>query len=88
MLSPRLTNCAECTTITALLGDIDCKIAEMAKKLYNNTIFALNQPIQSIVMMDLLHYRRILTYKYCNSDYAEDYTVDMIASRIKLLKYK
>jgi hypothetical protein len=88
MLSPRLTNCTECANIPSLLEEIECKITELAKKLYNNTIFSLNKPISFTTMNDLLHYRRILIYKICNSDYAGDYTVNMIASKVKLLKYK
>ena len=38
MLSPRLTNCVDCASIPSLLQDIDCKIASIAKDLYNNTI--------------------------------------------------
>jgi len=48
----------------------------------------LNQPVPGGVMLDLINYRRILVYKYCNPEYASCYTVNMIASRIKLLKYK
>jgi len=83
MLTPRLTNCVECADVPSLLESIDCKIFEIAGKLYNNTIFALNRPIDGNVMFDLLTYKRILTYKYCNIDYAGDYTVNMIASKVR-----
>jgi hypothetical protein len=85
MLSPRLTNCVECTTIPVLLNDIDCKLAELANNLYNNVVFMLNQPVLANVMIDLLNYRRILTFKYCNPDYAGCFTVPMIASKVKRL---
>jgi hypothetical protein len=85
MLSPRLTNCIECTTIPSLLENIDCKIASIAKDLYNNTIFDLNLSINAEAMYDLLNYKRILTFKYCNPDYTIHYTVNKIASRVKLL---
>lgn len=88
MLSPRLTNCIECTTITALIKDIDCKLTEMAKTEYNNVVFILNLPSLGSVANDLLNYKRILTYKYCNADYAANYSVQMIASRIKILIHK
>lgn len=88
MLSPRLTNCVECASIPSLLEDINCKIFKMANALYNNTVFALNKPIQGTVMLDLLNYQRILTYKYCNPDYASHYSVNQIASRVKLLIFK
>ena len=85
MLSPRLTNCIECSSIPALLADIDCKLATLANSEYNNIVFMLNRPIPEVVIGDLLNYRRILTYKYCNPDYAYRYSVKMIASKVKLL---
>jgi len=88
MLSPRLTNCAECASIPTLLCDIDRKLEQLAHVLYNNTVFILNIAIPTIAINDLLNYKRILTYKYCNPDYASRYTVQQIASRVKLLKYK
>jgi len=88
MLSPRLTNCLECSDIHSLLSDIDCKLFELAKDLYNNTVFDLNRKIPDNAILDLLNYKRILTFKLCNENYARRYTVNMIASRVKLLKFK
>lgn len=88
MLNPKLTNCVDCTTIPALLSDIDCKMTELAKNQYNNIVFSLGRNIKPDVMSDLLNYKRILQYKYCNSEYADGYTVENIASRIKLLIHK
>jgi hypothetical protein len=88
MLSPRLTSCPECASIPALIADIDCKLASLANNLYNNVVFMLNQPVPGGAMLALINYRRILAYKYCNPDYAAPFTVNMIASRVKLLKYK
>jgi len=88
MLSPRLTNCCVNTTIPSLLKDIDCKIAELANNQYNNVVFSLNYPVPTTALSDLLNYRRILSFKYCNPDYACHYTVDMIASRVKVLIHK
>lgn len=85
MLSPRLTNCVECTTIPVLINEIDCKIAQLAGNLYNNIVFMLNQPVEANVMIDLLNYRRILTFKYCNPDYAGCFTIPMITSKVKRL---
>ena len=85
MLSPRLTNCIECSSIPALLADIDCKLAILANSEYNNIVFMLNRPIPDVVIGDLLNYKRILTYKYCNPDYAYRYSVKMIAGKVKLL---
>lgn len=85
MLSPRLTNCVECSSISALLSNIDCKLFELSDELYNNTVFILNRPFSGTVMSDLLNYKRILTYKFCNEDYAKNFTVDQIASKVRLL---
>ncbi len=88
MLAPRLNNCVDCTTIPVLLSDIDCKLTQLAKKEYNNTVFILGECINSNVFSDLLNYKRILTYKVCNPEYASCYTVKKIASRVKLLIHK
>jgi hypothetical protein len=88
MLSPRLTNCIDCTTIPVLLTDIDCKLTDLAKDQYNNIVFSLNNTIPEVAIGDLLNYKRILTYKFCNPDYASKYTVAMIASKIKILIHK
>ena len=88
MLSPRLTTYPDCASVSVLLQDIECKIFEIAKNMYNNIIFALNKPLDPNTMIDLLNYRRILIYKACNSEYAGCYTIDMIASKVKILKYK
>lgn len=88
MLTYRLTNCVECTTIPVLLADIDCKLTEMSKKLYNDIVFILNSPISSTIIIDLLNYKRILQYKKCNPEYASCYTIDQIASKVKILIHK
>lgn len=84
MLSPRLTNIAAGTSIPALLASIDRKLMELANDLYNNVVFSLNNKINSEEINDLLNYKRILRYKYCNPDYASPFTVQMIASKIAL----
>jgi len=88
MLQPRLTNCIECASIPALLIDIDCKLTELAKQQYNNIIFSMNNYIPGPVIGDLLNYKRILTYKYCNPDYCLRFSVQQIASRVKVLIHK
>jgi hypothetical protein len=88
MLSPRLTNCPECASIPSLIAEIDCKLADLASNLYNNVVFMLNQPVPGGTMLDLLNYRRILIYKYCNPNYNAEFTVNMIASRVKILKFR
>lgn len=92
MLSPRLSDCTECANIVSLLEEIDCKVTKVAKNMYNNTIFALNQHIPCEGMLDLLTYKRILTYRFCNPCYASDgdtdNTLNDIASKVKILIYK
>jgi len=88
MFSPRLNNCVDCTTIPSLLNDIDCKLLEFAKSEYNNTVFDLNYNISSDVFWDLLNYKQILTYRLYNPNYACKYTLDKIASKVKILKFK
>ena len=88
MITPRLTNCDSCTSIATLLSDINCKIADMATSYYNNITLMLDYPMKDSVMFDLLSYQRILTYKSYNEDYASAFTIPMIVSKVKILKYK
>jgi hypothetical protein len=88
MLTYRLTNCVECASIPVLLTDIDCKLTELSKNLYNNIVFALNHSIPATVMIDLLNYKRILQCRTCNPEYASCYTLEEIAGRVKLLIHK
>lgn len=88
MLYPRLVNCIDCTTPQALIDDIDCKLTELAKNEYNNLVYILNLPFPGPVIDDLLHYKEILISKLCNPNYAPYFTVQMIASRVKLLIHK
>lgn len=88
MLTPRLTYCLECTDISTIITEIDCKLYEMSNSLYNNIVFILNKSFDSETMSDLLKYKKILMFKLCNPDYAGHYTVNMISNKIKLLKYK
>ena len=83
MLTPRLTNCAECEDICSLIESIDCKVAEMSVSLYNNVVFMLNKSFNHEVLSDLLNYKRILQYKVCNPNYAGHFTVNMIASKVR-----
>jgi len=88
MLTPRLTNCIDCSSITVLLADIDCKLTDLANHQFNNIVFSLNYYIPGQVIADLLHYKQILTYKACNPEYCKPFTVAMIASRVKVLIHK
>lgn len=85
MLSLKLTSCRECAEIPNLLNSIDCKLSKMANTLYLNIAYMLNKPTQACIMSSLLHYKRILTYKQCNADWASDYSVEDIASRVNYL---
>jgi hypothetical protein len=88
MLSPRLVNCVDCTTPANLILDIDCKLTDLANNQYNNIVYMLGLPFNHTVIGDLLNYKRILVNKICNPDYAKCYTVEMIASRVKVLIHK
>lgn len=85
MLFPSLRDCTYCNSIPGLLSQIDCKLTELAKKQYANIVFILGKKISRSEMSDLLHYKRILQYKYCNSSYLSDYTLEKITGKVKLL---
>lgn len=85
MLFPRLRDCTYCNSIPGLLKKIDCKLLQLAKKQYVNIVFLLNKKINQSDISDLLHYKRILQYKYCNSSYLSSYDLDKIIGKVKLL---
>ena len=88
MITPRLTNCDSCASIATLLSDINCKVADIATSYYNNITLMLDYPMKDSVMFDLLSYQRILTYKSYNEDYASIFSIEQIASKVKILKFK
>jgi hypothetical protein len=85
MLLPRLTNCPECANIPSLLRDIDCKLAEHSNSMYNNMVYMLNNTISHTDMLQLIAYKRILTYKYYNPSYLCNYSVNSLVGKIKRL---
>ena len=82
MLTPRLTNCQDCHKIPDLLRRIDCKIAELANSAYNNIAFMLGDCVPATAIVQLLAYKRILTFKYCNPHYGGSLSVNDIAGKI------
>jgi len=88
MLHPKISNCKECADILPLIEEINCRIFKLSLSAYNNIVFALNLPINYTAALDLLNYKRILMYKLVNPDYAGEFSVNMIASKVKLLIYK
>lgn len=85
MLLPRLNACIDCATIPVLLNNINIKVASLANEQYNNIVYDLNYYINGQVIFDLLQYKQILEWKYCNADYAIAFTVPMIASKVQIL---
>jgi hypothetical protein len=88
MITPKVTNCKDCAEIPPLISDINCAIFNLSLKMYNNIIFSLNLNIDYMSIIDLLNYKRILEYKLVNSDYCCEFSVNSIATKVKLLKYK
>ncbi len=85
MLAPKITNCKTCAEILPLICEINCKITEMSLSLYNNIVFALNLHVEYMKMLDLMNYKRILQAKLVNPDYACEFSVNQIASKVKLI---
>jgi hypothetical protein len=85
MITPRLTGCTNCVDIASLLEQIDCKIAELGKLEYNKIVFGFNTGCNRPLMRSLLMYKNILTYKYFNCSYLEQFPLSVIASKVKIL---
>lgn len=88
MLTLQANNCKECGDIVSLLQDIDCKLFDMSKRLYNNLTLELNKKFTEEVYVDLLHYKRILERKAVNPDYVYQISVSQIGNKVNILKYK
>ena len=82
MLYPKQFKCSDCGNINNLIASIDCQLAKLANNMYNNIVFMLNKYISSTDVFDLIQYRRILYYKQINPDYASDYSINQIATRV------
>lgn len=85
MLSIRLANCRACSIVPQLLTAINCKLAEMSDNLYYNIVYMLDNPVEACTMSTLLHYKRILTYRMNNEEWADAYELEDIASKVRLL---
>ena len=85
MLELRLTSCKECSQVPNLLLKIDCKVFEMSNLLYGNLVYMLNTSFNSCEIETLLTYKRILENKLCNVEYAPQFTLEQIASRVNFL---
>ena len=88
MLTTKLTDPENCKDILQTILDIDCKLTSVSKDIYNNLVFALKDKTDPELIGDLLHYKRILTYRYCNKDYAPGVCLEEILSKVKLLIHK
>ena len=88
MLHPKISNCKECADILPLIEEINCKLFQLSLRSYNNIVYMLGLMMNHTATLDLLNYKRILMYKLINPDYAGEFSVNMIASKVKLLKYK
>lgn len=85
MLYTKLTSCKECSSIPILLESINCKIASIANTMYLNNAYMLDRPVNTANLSALIHYKRILTYKMYNPEYAETNCLENISSRINFL---
>jgi hypothetical protein len=83
MLTQKLTNCKDCNNIEKVIKEIDCIISKYAMSMYNNIIYELNQENYSCSISDLLHYKRILTYKLYNNLYACNYSFIQIVGKVR-----
>lgn len=82
MLYPTLTNCTDNSNIANLIIKINCKLAELGNKLYQNDSFLLNNKINNCDLQRLLFYKQILLKKYKNNDYLKCYNNQIIHNKI------
>tara|TARA_R110002050_G_scaffold50533_9_gene116858 strand:- start:1380 stop:4460 length:3081 start_codon:yes stop_codon:yes gene_type:complete len=85
MLSPKLTNCKGCADIPDLLRRIDCKLAELGNNINTTLLYKLNRPIAVTDISQLLVYKRVLMFRYCDTHYATrcpEISTEDIASKV------
>lgn len=88
MTTPKITHCGDCTDIEEAIDIINCRIFQESIRQYNNIIFSLGLKINTEIIKDLLHYKRILEFKSVNEEYASHYSVPTIINRVKFLIHK
>ena len=69
MLQSQLTTCSG-DNISSLLNKIDCKLVKLGTALYGNSVYLMNNTVSAVDMIDLLTYKRILTFRQVNPQYA------------------
>lgn len=88
MLKTTLTECTDCENLLDLICQIDDKLKTYTVNQYNNLTLMVCLPFNKEVIDALLHYKRIVTHKAFNCNYACDYSVSTIISRVKILLNK
>ena len=88
MLTPRLTDCGECSDILDMLGFIECRLATLSGDMYNSVTLMLNNSPSPDTLFRLLCYKRILQCRYMNPNYAGSFSVNQIADKVKILKFR
>jgi len=85
MLQPDLKECKGCESLQELLEQIDCTLTIYGKNQMHNIQYNLTLYYPKDKIADLLHYKRILTKKVFNNNYACGFSITEIISRVKLI---
>lgn len=85
MLKINLNSCNGCQDIRELLCEIDDKLHIYGQNYYNNITILTSLPFDKDVMDHLLHYKRILTKRLFNPNYASEVPFEYIISKVKIL---
>jgi hypothetical protein len=85
MLSTRLGQCTDCSTIDSLLEKIDCVLAKNAQDQLNNNKYELGKCIPVEVIDKLIRYKDILLKRRFNPYYAYKIPNTDIISRVNTL---
>lgn len=83
MLNIRTSSNTSCANITELLSEIDGKLFYYGKNHWNNISLLLNLNYDKVAINKLLHYKRILTKRLYNPNYACNVELNQIISQIK-----
>ena len=85
MLNTKITNCTSCANVIDLLSEIDRKLFHFSRNKYSNISLLTNLEYDEYSIGRLLRYKSILNKRLYNPNYACDYPLTAIISKIKIL---
>jgi hypothetical protein len=84
MLNIKITTCTSCTNLSDLLSEVDNKLLYYGRNHWNNISLMLELDYNKAAINKLLNYKRILTKRLYNPNYACSVELNQIISQVKI----